>query len=226
MANKMGLHIKGLCFHVGSQCDDAEMQVEAIHACNTIIRQHHDTAATPISLLDIGGGFPIAYDFGHVDIDSYCQPIRHALSQLPSYVSVIAEPGRFISAPAVHSIASVVGKAVRNGIHWYYLDEGVYGAYSGQMFDHMKYPLEIFSDSADRYSSVLAGPTCDSIDIIAEDLGLPEMRVGDLVVGHQMGAYTAASATRFNSVPETKFVVFPFVPDNTQPMINHSVITH
>jgi ornithine decarboxylase len=207
LALKLGLHIKGLCFHVGSQCADARQQVEAIHACNTLIRQHHGRGAAPISTLDIGGGFPISYEGGHVDIDSYCAPIRDALAVLPIYVNVIAEPGRFISGPSMTCIASVIGKALRSGLQWYYLDDGVYGSFSGQIFDHMRYPLEVFSDDERRYPSVLAGPTCDSIDLIAEDVQLPLLQLGDLVVGHMMGAYTAASATDFNLLKKATFVV-------------------
>ena len=158
-------------------------------------------------MLDIGGGFPIAYDGGSVDIDSYCAPIRKALAALPSNVRILAEPGRFISGPAMTCIATVIGKAERGGLRWYYLDEGVYGAYSGQIFDHMRYPLEFFSDDNRRLASVLAGPTCDSIDLVAEDVLLPELQIGDLVVGRMMGAYTAATATEFNSLPKTKIVV-------------------
>ncbi len=104
-------------------------------------------------------------------------------------------------------ISTVIGKAVRDGLRWYYLDEGVYGAFSGQIFDHMHYPLEVFSDTKKSVPSVLAGPTCDSIDLIAEDVLLPELEMGDLVVGHMMGAYTAATATAFNSLPKTRVVV-------------------
>lgn len=207
LAAKLGIHVKGLCFHVGSQCADAWQQVEAIHACNSLIRHHHDTGAVPISTLDIGGGFPIAYDGGRVDIDSYCAPIRKALEALPAYVNAIAEPGRFISGPSMTCIATVIGKALRSGLHWYYLDDGVYGSFSGQIYDHMRYPLEIFSDDQRRFSSVLAGPTCDSIDLIAEDVQLPALQLGDLVAGHMMGAYTAASATEFNLLKKAKVVV-------------------
>ena len=58
-----------------------------------------------------------------------------------------------------------------------------------------------------RLASVLAGPTCDSIDLVAEDVLLPELQIGDLMVGHMMGAYTAATATEFNSLPKTRIVV-------------------
>lgn len=207
MAAKLGIHIKGLSFHVGSQCADARQQVEAVHACNTIIRRHHDTGAAPLSTLDIGGGFPVSYDGGNVDIDGYCAPIRKALAALPAYVNVIAEPGRFISGPSVSCVSTVIGKALRSGRYWYYLDDGVYGSFSGQIYDHVRYPLEIFSDDERRFPSVLAGPTCDSIDLISEDVQLPELHLGDLVAGHMMGAYTAASASDFNLLKKAKFVV-------------------
>ncbi|MGD9366879.1 MAG: type III PLP-dependent enzyme [Desulfobacteraceae bacterium] len=207
LAAKLGIHVKGLCFHVGSQCTDAGEQIEAIHACNTLIRRHHDTGAAPVSTLDIGGGFPIAYDGGQVDIESYCAPIRHALAGLPAYVSVIAEPGRFISGPSMTCVATVIGKALRSGLHWYYLDDGVYGSFSGQIYDHVRYPLEVYSDDERRYAGVLAGPTCDSIDVIAEDVQLPFMHLGDQVVGRMMGAYTAASASDFNLLRRAKVVV-------------------
>ncbi len=207
LSTKLGIHVKGLCFHVGSQCRDAGRQVEAIDACHTLIRQHHDTAATPISILDIGGGFPIAYDGGDMDIKTYCAPIRNALAGLPSYVNVIAEPGRFIAGPSMTGIASVIGKAHREGLNWYYLDDGVYGSFSGQIYDHVRYPLEVFADAPQRFPSALAGPTCDSIDIIAEQVDLPELQIGDLVVGHMMGAYTAASASDFNLLKKAKIVL-------------------
>jgi ornithine decarboxylase len=207
LASRMGIHIKGLSFHVGSQCSNSQQQVKAIEVCNTLIRRSA-THSTALRILDIGGGFPVAYDNKPVDIDGYCAPIRRALAALPRDVEVIAEPGRFISGPAMTCIASVIGKAQRSGMRWYYLDEGVYGSFSGQIFDHVRYPLEIFSDAATVFPSVLAGPTCDSIDLIAEDVSLPELKIGDILAGHMMGAYTAASATEFNSLPKAEIVVY------------------
>jgi len=54
---------------------------------------------------------------------------------------------------------------------------------------------------AATYPSVLAGPTCDSIDVINEKLDLPKLDMGDLIVGRMMGAYTWASASEFNFFP-------------------------
>ena len=105
------------------------------------------------------------------------------------------------------SITRITGKTRRGDTDWYYVDDGVYGSYSGQIFDHATYPLQVFREGPTR-RSVIAGPTCDGIDVIAEDIQLPEMQIGDLVIGHQMGAYTAATRTRFNLLPEAKFVTW------------------
>jgi ornithine decarboxylase len=99
-----------------------------------------------------------------------------------------------------------MGRARREGHWWYYLDDGLYGSYSGQLFDHARYPVEALVDSTERLPSVLAGPTCDSIDVIAENLLLPPLDEGDLVVGRSMGAYTWASASEFNFFPRATVV--------------------
>jgi len=207
LAERAGIHIKGLSFHVGSQCTDTRQQVQAIETCNLLIRQHHDFATMPLSILDIGGGFPVSYENREVDIAAYCAPIREALSQLPAHVRIIAEPGRFICAPAARTVTTVVGRANRQEMNWYYLDDGVYGSFSGQIFDHVRYHLEIFAEDGPVHPSVFAGPTCDSIDVIAEDISLPNLPLGTIVVGHMMGAYTAATATEFNSLKKTKVLV-------------------
>jgi ornithine decarboxylase len=207
LARRLEIHIKGFSFHVGSQCRDARRHSEAIEACNRLIREYAHQGPAPQSVLDIGGGFPVDYGDRATSVAAFCGPIRQAMAQLPHFVQVIAEPGRYLSAPSVTTLTTVVGRALRDGRHWYYLDEGVYGAFSGQIYDHARYPLEVFSDRGERHASVLAGPTCDSIDVIAEEVALPELHLGDLVVGHMMGAYTAASASNFNSLPKTPIVV-------------------
>ena len=122
-------------------------------------------------------------------------------SELPPGLRVIAEPGRFIAAPAAVAVAAVMGRALRGERWWYYLDDGLYGSYSGQVYDHAAYPLEALVAAGKTYPSVLAGPTCDSIDVINEHLELPKLEVGDLIVGREMGAYTWASASEFNFFP-------------------------
>ncbi|MBL1433773.1 MAG: type III PLP-dependent enzyme [Gammaproteobacteria bacterium] len=210
-AAKLDIHIKGLSFHVGSQCLNSDKHVEAIAACHELITTINTQVESPLSVLDIGGGFPADYANTGIDIEQFCAPIKAALAKLPNDWHLIAEPGRYLIAPAVISITTVTGKSMRNGFRWYYLDDGVYGSYSGQIFDHATYPLQVLKDG-DCHASIVAGPTCDSIDVIAENIQLPELEIGDLLIGHQMGAYTAATKTRFNSIPEAKLVVNDSTP--------------
>lgn len=205
-AQSLGLHVKGLSFHAGSQCPDSTNHAHAIKQCATIIDDVYKDFGKLLSILDIGGGFPVEYMQKTMDIESFCAPIREALKQLPEHMQIIAEPGRYLSAPAMKAVSTVMGKARRGDTCWYYLDDGVYGSYSGQLFDHATYPLTVFSDIQQTEQAVLAGPTCDSIDVIAEQINIPPLSIGDIVVGHQMGAYTSASATQFNLFDKANIV--------------------
>lgn len=206
-AAKLGICVKGLSFHVGSQSLSSDAHVDAISACKTFYNSSALVGAAHLKVLDIGGGFPVDYAQRGFDLNEFCKPIHAALQGYPEHVQFIAEPGRVLSAPAMISISTVIGRAERAGLSWYYLDDGVYGAYSGQIYDHAHYPLTVFSDSAATQSSVLAGPTCDSIDVITERASLPPMNIGDIVLGEFMGAYTLATAGEFNSIPKPKLLV-------------------
>jgi ornithine decarboxylase len=195
------IDIEGLSFHVGSQTTTPDMYVEAIRTCRDLLQQSAQ-AGRPLRTLDIGGGFPVDYGAHPEPIEEFCAPIRAALATLSPALRLIAEPGRFIVAPAAIAVATVMGRALRDKHWWYYLDDGLYGSYSGQLYDHATFPLFALADGAERFPSVLAGPTCDSIDVIAENIALPHLGIGDLIVGRSMGAYTWASATDFNLFPK------------------------
>lgn len=206
LARELGVTVRGYSFHVGSQVADPKKYVEAIGVCAELIAHARTAGLAAMDMLDIGGGFPIAYGGKAQPIREFCRPIRAALKQLPRGVQVIAEPGRFISGPAGTAVATVVGRAQREGRWWYYLDDGMYGSYNGQLYDHARYPIEVSRRKGPTHPSVLAGPTCDSIDVIREDLPLPELQLGDLVIGRMMGAYTACSASDFNFIPRARIV--------------------
>jgi ornithine decarboxylase len=200
LAAELRIPIDGISFHVGSQAIDSSMIVKAIEVCRELLESAaRDGHAA--NMLDIGGGFPVEYRKPSLSIEEFCTPIGAALKKLPSTVRVIAEPGRYIAAPAAIGVSSVMGRALRDGRWWYYLDDGLYGSYSGQMYDHAEYPVEALVSGDETFPSVLAGPTCDSIDVINEKLQLPKLDMGDLIVGRVMGAYTWASASDFNFFP-------------------------
>jgi ornithine decarboxylase len=218
-AAELGLDVAGLSFHVGSQAGGSQMHVHAIEVCRGLLRAAAQSGPA-LRVLDIGGGFPVDYGRATVPIEEFCAPIRAALDSLPPDVRIIAEPGRYIAAPAAIAVASVMGRAERDGRWWYYLDDGLYGSYSGQLFDHAKYPVEALAPPGPHYPAVLAGPTCDSIDVIDEHLELPLLDVGDLIVGRMMGAYTWASASEFNFFPKATVLALDrgrLLPDHARP---------
>jgi ornithine decarboxylase len=215
LAADLGIEVRGLSFHVGSQASSATKHVEALQVCARLLAAARCEKLGSLDTLDIGGGFPIDYTQRMPEIQRFCAPLRTALAKLPRRVRVIAEPGRYIAGPAAIGVATVMGRARREGHWWYYLDDGLYGSYSGQLFDHARYPVEALRTGPQRLPSVLAGPTCDSIDVIAENLMLPPLKVGDLIVGRAMGAYTWASASEFNFFPKATVVAVNTHPGDT-----------
>ena len=206
-AQQLGIRIKGLSFHVGSQSPNPTKYVEAINACAKVINKVSELGLPALSTLDIGGGFPVPYSADVLPINVFCAPINVALAQLPETMQIIAEPGRFIVASSVTSVASVMGQAQREGRTWYYLDDGIYGSFSGLMFDEAAYPIDIAKQDGERFESVLAGPTCDSIDVVSDSIMLPKLSNGDLIISRMMGAYTLATATDFNFFKRAEVIV-------------------
>lgn len=211
LASELRIRVAGLSFHAGSQAGNPRMHVEAIEVCRQLMSAAAERGHE-LTVLDIGGGFPVDYresagsgvgsGSGACSIEEFCAPIRAALGAIDPRVRIIAEPGRYIAAPSAITVSSVMGRAERDGRWWYYLDDGLYGSYSGQVFDHATYPIEPLGVSGPAFPSVLAGPTCDSIDVIRESIDLPHLQEGDLLVGRVMGAYTWATATEFNFFPK------------------------
>jgi len=208
-AHKLGLKPKGVSFHVGSQCTRVENYIEALEMAAIIV---HDSRLKqiPLEIVDIGGGFPIRHFDGEPDpFDPLAKVVRKEIDRLfDANVRLIAEPGRFLVGPSAVLVMSVIGKAIRENKHWYYLDDGVYGSLSGLVFDHAKYQFKVLRDGRTQLST-LAGPTCDSFDIITRGEEMPELEIGDIVYVQNIGAYSVASATNFNGLPIAKVVFAP-----------------
>ena len=208
-----GLRIAGLSFHVGSQVASPDKYVEAIDTCGAIIEDVHQRGLPPLEELDIGGGFAIDYLEPVPAIDGFCAPIRSALGRLPKGIRVIAEPGRFICGPAAIDLSTVMGRARREGRWWYYLDDGIYGTFSGQQYDKMRFPVEpVHGRDRPRDPCVISGPTCDSLDVIAEDMPMPALEIGELLIARQIGAYTVSTSTDFNFFPRAKVIAVNVEP--------------
>lgn len=208
-AYKLGLQPAGVSFHVGSQCTRVENYIEALEMASIIARDAR-LKQLPFEMVDIGGGFPIRhFDYEDDPFDRLAPMLAKELDRLfDANIRIIAEPGRFIVGPAATLMMSVIGKAIRENKLWYYLDDGVYGSLSGQVFDHCKYQFQYLRGGHTQLST-LAGPTCDSFDIIARGEDVPELQLGDVVYVENIGAYSLASATTFNGMPLAKVLMVP-----------------
>jgi ornithine decarboxylase len=205
-ADRVGLTVEGISFHVGSQTTNFDNYVQALNLTANIFKEARDRGYTKMNLLDIGGGFPAPYDSSVRPFRELAKVINNELDRLfPKDIQVIAEPGRFLAATAGVSVASVIGKAVRDGKTCYYINDGVYHTYSGVIFDHCKYPVKAFKKGPTSICSVF-GPTCDALDVVSMAENLPDLERGDLVYSVNIGAYSHASATYFNGFPPAKVV--------------------
>lgn len=201
-----GHEYDGLCFHIGSQCIYPENYVKAIHAAHLLIHRL-DLAGFDTTVFDIGGGFPVEYVEPVPAIDEFCAPIAEALQkEIRPGIRVICEPGRYISASPVTLLSTIIGKSSRDGKTWYYLDDGLYSTFSGIVYDQCQYPV-ISRGERQELLSVLAGPTCDSFDVMYDGLMIPEQQVGDKLVFPLTGAYCAVSGSTFNSLARPEYKV-------------------
>ena len=204
-AHEQGLTVEGLSFHVGSQCTNPENFIQAIHLSAGIFAEAKSRGFS-LELLDIGGGFPAAYDASVPKFAELAGRINHELDRLfPPEIEILAEPGRFLVASAGTAVSKIIGKAVREGKRCYYIDDGVYHTYSGVIFDHCNYPVKSFKRGATEPSAVF-GPTCDALDTIGLAETLPDLQLDDYLYSENIGAYSAASSTWFNGFPPAKVV--------------------
>ena len=208
-AKELGLDPYGLSFHVGSQQTDLAQFDKAIAQASALFAA---VAARGVHLrmINVGGGFPSRYHRDVPPIISYGQPIRGALKRhfKGAQPELIVEPGRYIVGDAGVIASEVVLVAHKGGAderRWVYLDVGKFHGLAETMDEAIKYRLITPHDGGETVPVVLAGPTCDSADILYEktDYRLPAaLKAGDRVLILSTGAYTTTySSIAFNGMP-------------------------
>ncbi len=205
-AKHVGFNVEGISFHVGSQCENPDNFVKAIEISKRVFDEALKMGFK-LTTLDIGGGFPAPYGKNSIEFEDLAVIINEQLDKhFPSdEINIIAEPGRFMVATAATSISQIIGKSIREDKPFYYINDGVYGTFSGVIFDHIQYHFESFKKGPMKSSSV-AGPTCDGLDIMVTDDSLPDLNMGEFLYSRNVGAYTNASATYFNGFNPARIV--------------------
>jgi ornithine decarboxylase len=205
-AATLGADLAGVTFHVGSQCRSAENWYMAIETARLTLRKMQRAGLTP-RVLNIGGGFPVRLTKPIPSIEVIGNVVNHALEQIPADLQVIAEPGRYLVSDAGWLVCRVVGTAVRGGKRWLYLDAGMFGGLL-ETSDGLLYDV-ITDRSGPLVPWHVAGPTCDSVDVVMRDHLLPEdLQADDFIYLPNAAAYTTAYASNFNGfpLPEVRFV--------------------
>jgi ornithine decarboxylase len=208
-ARALGLDPYGVSFHVGSQQTDLGQWDRAVGA---VARMFTLLAETDINLrmVNIGGGFPAQYRGQIASLEQYAQAVTDALTahfgnRLPE---IIVEPGRSLvgDAGVIQSeVILIADKGDGGGKRWVYLDVGKFNGLAETMGESIKYRIEAPGRAGPPLPVIIAGPTCDSADILYErtEYRLPQdLEVGDKVEILSTGAYTASYASvGFNGFP-------------------------
>jgi len=201
-AQRLGLDAVGVSFHVGSQQRRTAAWDEALKSAAAVFRACADRGIN-LSMVNLGGGFPTKYLRDVPAVESYGRSIFRALrkhfgNRIPE---TIIEPGRGMVGNAGVIEAEVVlvsNKSEHDHVRWVYLDIGKFGGLAETMDESIRYPIRTPHDGDEVGPCVLAGPTCDSADVLYEKrpYELPiSLEIGDKVLIEGTGAYTATYAS-------------------------------
>jgi ornithine decarboxylase len=211
-ALKAGLEPVGVSFHVGSQQRNQHAWDRALASAAAVFRECGERGMN-LTMVNLGGGFPTKYTKNVPSVKTYGNAIFKALrkhfgNRIPE---TIIEPGRGMVGGAGVIEAEVVlvsKKSEEDDVRWVYLDIGKFGGLAETMDESIRYPIKTPRDGAETAPCVLAGPTCDSMDVLyeKEPYLLPvSLEIGDKVLIEGTGAYTATySSVAFNGFSPLK----------------------
>jgi len=211
-ARRRGLDACGLSFHVGSQQTRLKQWDRAVGAVAKLFGRLRDAGVEP-RLVNLGGGFPTTYRTDVPPVADYARAIMNAMTRhfgndLPE---IIIEPGRSLAGDAgviETEVVLIARKDEQENRRWVYLDIGKFGGLAETMDESIKYPITTPRDGGTTGPVVLAGPTCDSADILYEKTPylMPlDLSIGDKVRILSAGAYTSSySSVGFNGFAPLK----------------------
>jgi ornithine decarboxylase len=211
-ALRLGLEPHGVSFHVGSQQRNQHAWDRALASAAAVFKECGERGIN-LTMVNLGGGFPTKYTKNVPSVKTYGNAIfrslrKHFGNRIPE---TIIEPGRGMVGSAGVIEAEVVlvsKKSEEDDVRWVYLDIGKFGGLAETMDESIRYPIKTPRDGAETSPCVLAGPTCDSADVLyeKEPYMLPvSLEIGDKVLIEGTGAYTATySSVAFNGFSPLK----------------------
>ena len=211
-AHRLGLIAHGISFHVGSQQHNVEAWDRALASTAAVFRTCSERGIN-LSMVNLGGGFPAKYVRKTPKLETYGKAIFKALRKHfgNAIPETIIEPGRGLVGNAGVIEAEVVLIAKRSPedeVRWVYLDIGKFHGLAETIGEAIRYPIRTSKDRDEMAPCVIAGPTCDSVDVLYEKVPYPlpvSLAIGDKVLIEATGAYTLMySSIGFNGYPPPK----------------------
>lgn len=202
-AREKGLVPYGITFHVGSQCNNYRNWFIAIRK-SAELWEKAKRRGFRLQMLNMGGGIPVKYTYEALRIEDIAYYIKGLLQKFfpnPPYELQI-EPGRGIVGDQGIMITRIIGKAKRNDENWLYVDTGVFNGLA-EALGGIRYPFYVDREG-ELKEWTIGGVSCDSMDVIAKMVALPEPEVGDHLYILSAGAYTTVYASNFNGFPMPK----------------------
>lgn len=208
-AHQQGLNVRGVSFHVGSQQTNLAAWDSALNECARIFRILQADGIN-LDLINMGGGFPTRYLKDVADTETYCHTIQQSLKNHfgDTIPDIIIEPGRGMVGNAgviKAEIVLIAHKSDDDPVRWVFLDIGKFGGLAETMDEAIRYPITTPHDGSACGPCIIAGPTCDSADVLYEKTpyALPlTLQIGDTVLIEATGAYTTTYASNgFNGFP-------------------------
>ena len=208
-ARRNGLVAHGIAFHVGSQQNNVQAWDSALAASAQIFRTCAERGIA-LAMVNLGGGFPARYLRKTPKLESYGKAIFRALRKHfgNAIPETIIEPGRGLVGNAGIIEAEVVlisRKSRGDPVRWVYLDIGKFHGLAETIDEMIRYPIRTGKDDDEMAPCIIAGPTCDSVDVLYEKTPYPlpvSLAIGDKVLIEATGAYTATySSVGFNGFP-------------------------
>jgi ornithine decarboxylase len=213
-AHRLGLNAYGISFHVGSQQRNQHAWDRALAQAAAVFRECGERGIN-LAMVNLGGGFPTKYLKNVPTVRTYGSAIFRALrkhfgNRIPE---TIIEPGRGMvgNAGVIETeVVLVSKKSEEDEVRWVYLDIGKFGGLAETMDEAIRYPIRTPRDGGDMAPCILAGPTCDSADVLYEKQPYPlpvSLEIGDKLLIEGTGAYTSTySSVAFNGFPPLKTI--------------------
>lgn len=202
------LNIYGLTFHVGSQCRNKKNWTKAIKEAKEVWLDLKTKLDISVPYLSLGGGLPINQTSKVPGVAEIGTEITKAIKTHFGDVKnlrVSMEPGRGLIGDSGIMVSTVVGKALREGKEWVYLDVGVFNGLMETIEDY-KYEVVGTKRHTTQKIITIAGPSCDSVDVMFKDMKVQALSLNEKVFIINCGAYTTVYASNFNGFPAPKII--------------------